>query len=254
MSVPVLMYHHILPKSSFIASSVDEFREQMAFLANNGWTTLSSDEFYRYKKGLFIPPKKSVLITFDDGWRDNYIYAYPILKEFGLKATLFLVTEWIEKASQDPQEPFEALKHSDAKHMVSKHPSRVILSWNDIEAMKDVFDFHAHTHTHRDDYFGTCEWDEEFTHTKRVIQEKLGFVDTHLCWPRGVYDENLKEKANRAGFDVLYTIERGVNRPDGKCDEIKRIAVKKGAKWLKKTLFIFSSTLLGTLYTKIKHD
>jgi len=253
MSVPVLMYHHILPQSSFIASSVDEFREQMAFLAKNGWTTLSSNEFYRYKKGEFTPPKKSVLITFDDGWRDNYIYAYPILKEFGLKATLFLITEWIEKASEN-QENFEPMKHKDAKKEVSQNPSKIILNWDEIEKMKDVFDFHSHTHSHRDDYFGELSGNEEFQKSRTVIQNKLGFEDLHLCWPRGIYDETLIKQAQQQGFEILYTTKRGINKPDGNMDEIKRIAVKKGAKWLKKTLFIFSNDILGSLYARIKID
>jgi len=253
VSVPVLMYHHILPQSSFITSSVDEFREQMSFLAHNGWTTLTSDEFYRYKKGEFTPPKKSVLITFDDGWRDNYIYAYPILKEFGLKATLFLITEWIEKASEC-KENFEPMKHKDAKKEVSQHPAKVILNWDEIETMKDVFDFHSHTYTHRDNCFDTVTWKEEFEKSRRMIQKRLGFDDLHLCWPRGIYDETLIKEAQKEGFEILYTVQRGINKPDGKMDEIKRIAVKKGAKWLKKTLFIFSNDMLGSLYARIKND
>lgn len=253
MSVPVLMYHHILPNSSFIAFSVNEFREQMSFLAQNGWTTLSSDEFYRYKKGEFQAPKKSLLLTFDDGWRDNYVYAYPILKEFGLKATLFLITEWIEKSSEG-KESFEPMEHKEAKQEVSRNPSKVILSWNEIEKMKDVFDFHSHTHTHRDNYFEKLTWNEEFEKSRTIIQQRLGFDDLHLCWPRGVYDNTSIKKAKEEGFELFYTIQRGVNKPDGNMDEIKRIAAKKGIPWLKKTLFIFSNNFLGTLYSRIKND
>jgi len=85
-SVTVLMYHHILPKDGFIASSVDNFDKQMKFLSDNNYKTLSSEEFFLFKKGELKLPKKSVFITFDDGWRDNFIYAYPILKKYNLKA------------------------------------------------------------------------------------------------------------------------------------------------------------------------
>lgn len=74
------MYHHILPKSSFISSSVSEFEAQMAYLARCGYKALSLEEFFLYKKAKLKVPKKSVLITFDDGWRDNFYFAYPILK------------------------------------------------------------------------------------------------------------------------------------------------------------------------------
>ena len=111
MSVPVLMYHHVLQKGGFIASSVAEFRKQMEFLAKSDYKTLSMSEFIAYKKGEFAPPKKSVLITFDDGWKDNFVYAYPILREFGLRASMFLVSGWIEKASEKKGE-FIELNHT----------------------------------------------------------------------------------------------------------------------------------------------
>ena len=154
MSVSVLMYHHVLKKGGFIASSVEDFASQMRFLAEAGYKTLSAAEFTLYKKGELAVPKKSVLITFDDGWKDNYVYAYPILREFGLRASIFLVTQWIERASM-----------------------------------------------------------------------------------------------RRGEF---FTTQRGINRPDGDLSAIKRIAAKKDAAWLKRTLFIYQNDFLGGIYSKIK--
>lgn len=113
MSIPVLMYHHILPQKGFIASSVDEFEAQMKYLHEKGYKTLTSSEFRDFMLGT-KSFKKAVFITFDDGWRDNYIYAYPILKKYGLKATIFVVTKWIEEASKKAYE-FEPIQHNKAK-------------------------------------------------------------------------------------------------------------------------------------------
>ena len=121
MSVSVLMYHHVLRNGGFIASSVDEFRAQMSFLARDGYRTLSAAEFIAYKNGELKVPKKSVFITFDDGWKDNFIYAYPILHEFGLRATIFLVTQ---RASEKRGE-FIELTHSEYKKAAPLRPQDV---------------------------------------------------------------------------------------------------------------------------------
>ena len=250
MSIPVLMYHHILPKSGFIASSIDEFDKQMKFLAESGYKTLSSEEFIEYKKGN-LKIKKGVFITFDDGWRDNFIYAYPILKKYNLKATCFLVTEWIEKASEKNSN-FKPLSHNKCKKEVQINPSNVILNWDEVEKMRDVFDFHSHTHSHRDFYFGKeYSWDEEFSISKEILKKQLGIDSKHLCWPRGKYDKNLIKLAKNY-YEILYTTKRGVNLADNNLDEIKRIAVKKDEKWLKKQILIFSNKFLGTIYSKVK--
>jgi len=252
MSVPVLMYHHILPKSSFIASSIEEFEKQMKFLYENNYKTLTSEEFLEYKKGN-LKIKKGVFITFDDGWRDNFYYAYPILKKYNLKATCFLVTEWIEKASEKKEE-FKPLNHNECKKEVQINPSNVILNWDEIAKMQDVFDFHSHTHSHRDFYFRKeYSWNEEFIISKEILKKRLNIDSKHLCWPRGKYDKDLIKLAKNY-YEILYTTKRGVNLPDNNLNEIKRISVKKDEKWLKKQLFIFSNPILGKLYAKVKPE
>lgn len=251
MSVSVLMYHHILQKSSFIASSVEEFRSQMKFLAQNGYKTLTSSEFIDYKMGRLKVPKKSVFITFDDGWKDNFIYAFPVLKEFGLKATIFLVTSWIQKASEKKGE-FIELTHSEYKLVAPNRPQDVFLNLDEILLMRDCFDFHSHTHTHFDDYFGKLDVYENLVECKDFMMKNFGFDDKLLCWPRGKYDENLLKLAKNIGYEAFFTTKRGINRADSNLDEIKRIAVKHDDKWLKKSLFIYQNDILGSFYAAIK--
>ncbi|WP_169972953.1 MULTISPECIES: polysaccharide deacetylase family protein [unclassified Campylobacter] len=255
MSVVVLMYHHVLKDSGFIASSVNEFKEQMSFLAKNGYKALTPSEFLAYKKGELKLPKKSVFITFDDGWRDNFYYAYPILKEFGLKATIFLVTSWIEKASEQNalnRADFTPLTHKEAKKMAPENPGGLFLNWDEIEKMSDIFSFHSHTNAHNDDYFSSLPFKEDLQICKNIIKKRLGFDDKHLCWPRGEYDETRLREAKELGYDIFYTTKRGVNLADKKLEETRRIAAKKGAWWLKKSLFIYGNESVYQIYSKFK--
>lgn len=253
MSIPVLMYHHVLPKDGFICSSVENFTKQMTFLQKNNFYTLSSEEFYLYKKGEFKAPKKSVFITFDDGWRNNIIYAYPILKKLGLRATVFLVTEWIDKASEK-KEDFKLCYHNECKKIVPTNPNSVIMSWDDIDKTFDVFDFHSHTATHRDFYFDELSWQEDLSISRKVIKQRLGFDDKHLCWPRGKFDTKSIELALEIGYEILYTTKRGINLADDKLLHVNRLAVKKNDKWLEKNMLIFSNDFLGNIYAKIKPE
>jgi len=250
MSVPVIMYHHILSKDSFIASSVENFDKQMKFISEN-YKSLTSKEFEDYKKGKISVPKNSVLITFDDGWRDNLEFAYPILKKYNLNATLFIITGWIDEASKKEYH-FVERKHNECKQIVKQRANEVVLNWKQVESMQDIFDIHSHTHFHRDDYFGKISLEEELVISKEKIKQKLGFDTHHLCWPRGIYDENDIKLAKKLGYEVLYTTKRGINKVDNKLYEIKRISVKKDDKWLKKQLFIFKNDILGGIYSKVK--
>ena len=73
-----------------------------------------------------------------------------------------------------------------------------------------------------------------------------------LCWPRGIFDENLLNIAKSVGYKAFFTTQRGINRADNNLNFIKRIAVKKDEKWLKKSLFIYRNDILGGIYSWVK--
>jgi len=248
ISVPVLMYHHILPENGFLSISVRDFERQAKLLAEKGYRTLNAEEFFAFKKGEYSPPKKSVLLTFDDGWRDVYFYAYPIMKKYRLRGIVFLVTSWVERASIKKAEFFPH-SHKECKNLVKKEPERVVLNWKEVEKMQDVFDFHSHTHTHFED--DIC-LKEEFELSRELLKEKLGIESKHLCWPRGFYDERLLSLAKTCGYEIFYTTERGTNLADGRLERVKRIAVKPSLFWFKKTLFIYSHKTVASFYLKFR--
>ena len=83
-SIPVLYYHSIAyEEGNELRIPKEKFRQQMQYLKDNGYTTLSLDEFYNFLTENTPIPNKSVIITFDDGYRNNYKNAFPILKELG---------------------------------------------------------------------------------------------------------------------------------------------------------------------------
>ncbi len=264
--LPVLMYHHISPKPGLVTCSPDNFRAHMQWLADNGWKTLSTDEFAQALASGQVP-KKSVLVTFDDGYLDNWVYAHPVLKEFGQRATLFLITGWIGDGPLRPHagQPGvpEVPTHSQAMAAAAAGKfDDAFLRWSEVEAMRaaGTFDFHSHTHTH-------TRWDrqiadqaerdralaDDLAASRATLAARLGSATPHLCWPQGYYDAAYQRVALAAGFTHLYTTEPGVVRRDTDPARIPRLVIKdKPAKWFGGRMGLYGRPLLSALYLGLK--
>lgn len=133
--VPILLYHHILSeeeninqKENSCVVSLENFEKQMKYLHDNGYYTITPQELSDYLyKHIPLPPK-SVMINFDDGYYSNIVHAYPILKKYGFKATVFLITA----AVKEKEELF------NPKYFQ-------FITRESIEKTKDVFEYASHT-------------------------------------------------------------------------------------------------------------
>ena len=145
------MYHHILPETGFITVSEANFRDQLRAIKRGGWHTLSASEFLDFKLKGYKPPKKSLLITFDDGWLDNYVYAYPLLKEHEFRATVFVVTDWIENAPKSGNEKLMYVNHKESDRRARVKEAGAVFNVDQMRESSDFFGFHSHlpNHTHR---------------------------------------------------------------------------------------------------------
>ncbi len=95
--LPILMYHNVTPDMSLVNAdptvhiTPETLESHFKALKSAGYNAVSMSDYYDYRSGLKTLPLNPVLITFDDGYTSNYEYAYPLLKKYNLKATIFIV-------------------------------------------------------------------------------------------------------------------------------------------------------------------
>ena len=123
-TIPVLTYHSITDQAgSEYEVTAKQFNLQMAYLHSHGYHSINLKQFDTFMKRGMPVPDKLVLITFDDGYRNNYDMAFPILKKYGYTAALFVITDWVN--------------------------SKPYMSWTQIKALKKGgWDIMAHSRTH----------------------------------------------------------------------------------------------------------
>ena len=269
-AVPVLMYHHISTSPGIITVSPENFAAQMAYLANAGYTTIGSMQLAAYLAGEPLP-KKSVMLTFDDGYLDNWVHAHPVLQAHGLTALCFLVTGWIGEGRARAHARSGAvlpplLNHRDGELAIENGDSdRAILRWSEIDAMREAgtFEFHSHTHSHvRWDQVSTDADDKcarlgrDLIDSRTTLKARLGATSDHLCWPQGYYDDDYRRIAIEAGFRHFYTCEAGSNYPgieDNAVRSITRLEVRdRPTKWLASRLWVHTRPAISRTYLKIK--
>lgn len=196
-TIPVLAYHKFSKHTSDrMTVREDAFEEQMAFLKKNGYRVIRLDDLFEFLKRKRPLPPKSVVITFDDGWRSMYDIAYPVLKRYGYPATLFVSTDLI-------------------------HPATTMLDWGKIREMsRNGIDVQCHSRTHRSlgkiengetlqAYFESIK--SELVESAKVIKRQLGTDVKYLAYPFGDTNSLLIAMLGKLGFQGGLTVVRAGN-------------------------------------------
>lgn len=203
-SVRILYYHSISDAPMRSSVSPPAFAEQMAYLRQNNYRILSLSDIAQYITSHTPFPEKSLAITLDDGFQDNYYQAFPILERFGFTATIFLATSYIGSTR------LPTLTHTDFMP--------VPLTWDEVREMhKYGITFGSHTLTHP--MLSRVPLDRvryELAESKRQIEQVLGVAVHFFCYPRGDFTAAVRQVVQEEGYLAACTIIPGVN--DGKTD------------------------------------
>ncbi len=194
--VPVLCYHNIAPHAKErLTIALKTFQEQMRYLKAQGFHVVSLSEFYEFISLKRQLPHKSLVLSFDDGYKSFLQYAYPVLKELGFTATLFVYTDYIGAG-------------------------RNALSWADLKKLaEEGFQVEAHTKTHGDLRRKAGESNEQYARRIRteldfpriLFQKNLGQTPQVLAYPYGAQDNVVVEKTKEDGYIAAFTVHREGN-------------------------------------------
>ena len=198
--IPILMYHSVdYEKGNNLRIPKEKLREQMKYLKDNGFTTLTLEEVYDFMINNTPVPQKSVVLTFDDGYVDNYTNAFPILKEFGLKATVFVITSGVDN-------------------------HRLTLTLEQCKEM-DAYGIDIQPHTVNHEELDKLSYDKQL----ETLKQSKDFLDKginknckFIAYPFGKYNDDTIKAAKAAGYalglrmtggwaqkqDGIYTLRR----------------------------------------------
>jgi peptidoglycan/xylan/chitin deacetylase (PgdA/CDA1 family) len=191
--VPILTYHDLAPTAKGrMVMGAKNFEEQMRYLKANGYRVVSLPEYVEFVSLQRQLPKKSVLITFDDGYRSFLRYAYPVLKELGFSATLFIYTDYVANGGN-------------------------AFSWAELKKLADEgFSIQAHSKSHGDmvralnerpaDYEKRLE--AELVRPKALFEKYLGYAPNIIAYPYGRQDDVVAQRTKERGYTVAFTVRR----------------------------------------------
>lgn len=200
--LPILMYHHILSESENqyhtdnpYVVSLEAFEEQMRWLYENGYKTVTSEELLSFLNGGDLPGKR-VMLTFDDGYYSNFTHAYPILKKYGFTAVMFVVTSWIS----DEIRPFDPDKLA-------------FINQPEMSENSDVFEYASHTQSMHRQIDGVpallAGSREEITLDIKASLDYPLISEVGFSYPYGKHDDKVIEVLKELGIEYAVTTKAG---------------------------------------------
>jgi peptidoglycan/xylan/chitin deacetylase (PgdA/CDA1 family) len=200
---------------------VSLLRAHVEYLKTHQYKFLSLEDLVAIKQGTKKVPRHSVFIYFDDGFRDNYVNAYPVLKEQGVPATIFLATDLIDqKKTMWENVPVESPSDLSDRR-------RIFLTWDELRAMKDVFSFGSHSKSHPK--FTTLtleEMEREVVDAQERIHQELGIQVHAFSYPHGRSNAASRAVLEKNGYDIAVTTAYGFNEANADWMSLKKVSVK----------------------------
>ena len=203
-TVAVLNYHQINDvDNNALTVTVKDFDDQMRYLSENNYNVITPKEMLDAFKNNAKIPDKTVIITFDDGYKDNYKNAYPILKKYNLKGTIFVITDY-----------------------VSLYPNYI--TWDEAKEMQKSGVINLESHTM--DHFNLLKISKndarlQLANSKYWLEAHLKKPVTFLAYPEGDYNEDLKNMLKELKYEGGFTVNYGLVSSASDVYEMPRVAV-----------------------------
>ena len=209
-AVPILMYHHVndLPRTVIdlylreLTVPVAEFRRQLDFLDGRGASTVGLAELTGYMQGGEPLPQRPVILTFDDGYNDNYYQAYPLLREHGMRGTFFVVAGLVGKPGY--------------------------MTWEQLREMQlNGMEIESHSLDHIDlSQLPRPELQRQLVESRRLLEQNLLRPVRYLNYPSGRYSPLVISMARAAGYEAAVTVNYGLVQQRAAPYELSRVRVK----------------------------
>lgn len=213
--IPILMYHHLAYNAEGLNTSItspNKFKQEMIYIKKLGYNTIHFKDYISYKEKGTALPDNPIIITFDDGYYSNYQYAYPILKELNMKATISIVGWSVGREY-----------NKDNKTLIYKH-----FSWEQAKEMYDsgFIDIQHHTYDlHSDDGITKgvnrkpnetqTQYEKRFIDDtlkmKNLIESKIGNEVIVYTYPYGISNPTTEKLIKKMGFKISLTVNNGVS-------------------------------------------
>jgi len=258
-AVTILTFHHIGPFQDKLTIPPSLFEKTLKHIQNN-YNIISYNDFCNFIFYNLDLPEKSILITLDDGYLDNFIYAFPILKKLHIPAVLFVITGMVEQASviRTSMPPFKS--HKDLENQPDKS---YFINSSEINLMEKsgIINVESHSVSHL-----TCqnqpyekivkELNGSYQFIKKMTMKKKHYG---FCWPKGRYDEVALRAIKESPYDFSFSTKQGTFCYGDDLFTIPRIDCsswngneKKYLNRIKRKLFIFTNVNISNIYTKFR--
>ncbi len=202
VGVPVLYYHSVRESAdNEVTITPEKLRMQLKYIKDQGYITLTMSELKNYLLDNSPIPQKSIVITFDDGYMDNYYNAFPILKDLDMVATIFCITS-----------------NLDGSYYLSKDAITEMSNYG--------IDIQSHTvNHHKLDKMTYSEQLAELKTSKKTLEAITGKEVTSIAYPFGNFNDNSIKAAKDAGYTLGFTTRRGLSDRDDNSLKIDRIYI-----------------------------
>jgi len=184
--------------------SIDkEFLEaQIRYLLKGGYKFLNFEQVNKLLEENKKLPQKTAIMYFDDGWRDNYLNAYPVFNKYNLPFVIFVSTDLIDQKRLIPS--------LEKRVRGTQVQERMFLNWDEARKMSNLAEIGSHGATHRDfPGLSNGELKEELWASIKRIKEEIGKAPVALSFPHGRYNQEIKRLVAETGFKFAVTTKRG---------------------------------------------
>lgn len=198
-NTPILMYHHVKNHKESddevekgLSVEIDNFSEEMQYLYDEGYDSISLGELFN------ASDKKTVVLTFDDGYKDVYENAYPIMKEYNLTGTVFVITDFVGNDGY--------------------------MSWSDLKKLSDAgwkIESHTESHPNLTNISAEDAW-QQIYNSKIEVEANIGDIVTFFSYPAGKYNDEVVDLVKKAGYSGAISTDQGIENNINKMYNLKR--------------------------------